>query len=91
MPQKSNYEVFQVVPGATINGHVEPNHPYQVESTVTKNNDQLDYIRRFSTGSNVSFEVRVAHRGEYHLENRSVTNFESYVMNGSTINLTSPT
>jgi dolichyl-diphosphooligosaccharide--protein glycosyltransferase len=85
--QTGVYQVFQVVPGATITGTLSSNESFVTATDVSAEGVSFSYQRRVVPAENGAFSLTVSYPGTYTFRNRTVTVNETAVTRGETIQL----
>ena len=81
------YQLFEVVPGATLTGSLDASDPMLVSTAVRVDQTAFDYQRRVVPSETGQINVTVAYPGVYEIAGRNVTVSEAAVTEGRTINI----
>ncbi|APX96580.1 MFS transporter [Natronorubrum daqingense] len=76
---------FAVVPGATLEGSVEPDETLEVATDASVSGETLEYERDVTADDDGDFEVTVPYAGEYSVGDDTIDVTEEDVMNGSEV------
>ncbi|WP_313692507.1 STT3 domain-containing protein [Halorarum halobium] len=79
------YKVFELVPGAVVEGSAESNATVTLRTDVAVEGASFTYVRQTTTGANGTYSVRVSHPGEYRVAGGTVEVPESAVRNGTVV------
>jgi dolichyl-diphosphooligosaccharide--protein glycosyltransferase len=79
------YQLFEFVPGATINGSLDTTRPFLVSTEVSVNQTAFEYQRRVVPTDAGQFDITVAYPGVYEIAGRNVTVSEAAVANGRSV------
>ena len=79
------YQVFEVVPGATVTGTLATNNSQVTSTEVTVDDVNFRYYRAVNVAPNGSFSVTLSYAGEYTIGNSTVTVGDEAIEDGETI------
>jgi dolichyl-diphosphooligosaccharide--protein glycosyltransferase len=71
--ERGTYQLFQVVPGATMTGTAAANDSFMIETDVTVDDTDFTYQRRVETNADGEYSITLAYPGEYSMEGTSAT------------------
>ncbi|WP_257301052.1 STT3 domain-containing protein [Haloarchaeobius sp. FL176] len=79
--------VFQVVPGAVIEGNATAGETITASTTVTISGAEFTYERRVTVGADGTYRIRVPYGTEYRVAGTTVTVTESEVLGNETVSV----
>ncbi len=82
---EGSYQLFRVVPGATLTGTATPNSSLTIETRVVVDDTRFTYERLVETDAEGTYSVRVAYPGSYSLGEQRIEVSEEAVESGGTI------
>jgi dolichyl-diphosphooligosaccharide--protein glycosyltransferase len=83
--QRGTYQVFELVPGATVTGTLATNESLVTATDVTVDGTSFQYARAVRVSENGSFSVTLSYAGEYAIGNQTVAVSDEAVEAGETI------